>query len=103
MKSPALACPAEMRGSLWTTKDLARYMALSPRRVKCWWKRLRVPPDACRGNACHRWSWRAVCRLLKKWQAYWEAHGMTPESAGEKFSGKVKREREQRQLQFKFR
>lgn len=100
-KLPPIECPAEMRGSLWTTKDLARYMVLSTRRVKGWWKRLDVPPDACAGTGLHRWSWRQVKRLLLKWRKHWKAQGVLAEEATAKMRGDVKRQREKGQLLLK--
>lgn len=101
MKPPPIECPPDMRGSLWTTKDLARYMVLSPRRVKGWWKRLAVPPDACAATGLHRWSWRAVKRLLGKWRNYRRAAGL-PEDYASRVRGDFKRARERQQLRFKF-
>ncbi len=99
MSKPApIECPADMTGKLWTTKDLARFMGLHVNRVKHWWKTLKVPPDMCEGNALHRWSWRAVKRLLTRWRKHWQGRGATPEAGTEKFAGKVKAAREQRQL-----
>jgi hypothetical protein len=88
--------------SLLTTKDLAREMSLHPRTVKRWWKVLKVKPDACAGNGCHRWTPAAYARLLRKWRGYWAKRAFTPEEATAKWSGAVKAEREKRQLQFKF-
>lgn len=99
MRNPPIECPPEMRGSLWTTKDLARFMVLHTNSVKKWWKKLGVPPDACEGNALHRWSWRAVKRLLTRWRNHWKQHkGSAPDAGTEKFAGKVKAARDKRQL-----
>ena len=87
--------------SLLTTKDLARAMALHPRTVKRWWKRLKVKPDACAGNGCHRWTATAYARLLKRWQAYWAGRGLPAPEATRKFAGQVKLAREQPQLRLK--
>lgn len=88
--------------ALLTTKDLAREMGLHPRTVKRWWKRLKVKPDACAGNSCHRWTPAAYAKLLKRWQAYWEKRGKhrAPEATS-KFAGLVKRCREKPQLRLK--
>ena len=102
MKPPRIECPPDMKGSLWTTKDLARFMVLHPNRVKHWWKTLHVPPDMCEGNALHRWSWRAVRLLLTRWRKHWAKRGTTPERVRERQTGRVKAERERRQLRFRF-
>lgn len=98
MKPAPVTLPAEMAGLLWTTKDLARYMALHPRQVKRWWKRFKVKPDACQGNGCHRWTAKAVRRLLTKWRDHWAARGEQPAEATSKFAGLAKQCREKRQL-----
>ena len=103
MRNPPIECPADMKGSLWTTKDLARFMVLSPRRVKSWWKTLGVPPDACEGHATHRWSWRAVQRLLTRWRKHWQAQGRVAEEWTAKVRGDVKAQRERRQLRLPLR
>ena len=87
--------------SLLTTKDLAREMGLHPRTVKRWWKRLKVKPDACAGNSCHRWTPAAYAKLLKRWRAYWEKRGLPAPEATSKFAGLVKRCREKPQLRLK--
>lgn len=87
---------------LLTTKDLARELSLHPRTVKRWWKRLKVPPDACAGTACHRWTPKAYNRLMKKWRMYWAKRGFTAPEATAKWSGALKQAREKRQLRFKF-
>ena len=87
---------------LLTTKDLAREMGLHPRTVKKWWKRLKVKPDACAGNGCHRWTPAAYARLRKRWRAWWAKRGEQPAAAVSKFAGLVKRCREKQQLRFKF-
>lgn len=101
-KLPPIECPADMRGSLWTTKDLARYMVLSPRRVKSWWKRLEVPPDLCAATGLHRWSWKQVKRLLTKWRNYRKAQGMGEDYAA-KVRGDFKRQRERGQIRLPLR
>jgi hypothetical protein len=93
--------PADMANVLWGTKDLARYMGISTRAVKRWWKRFRVPPDACAANSLHRWTPAAVVKLLAKWRAAWQAQGVAAEEATAKFSGRVKAEAERRQLKLK--
>lgn len=50
----------------FTTKDIAQEMQVDPRTVKRWWKKYRVPPDACTANRCHRWTEAAKEKLLKK-------------------------------------
>lgn len=88
-----------MKGSLWTTKDLARFMVLHTNSVKKWWKALDVPPDMCEGNALHRWSWKAVKKLLTRWRRHWRKHkGTLPEEGTAKFAGQVKRQRDRLQL-----
>lgn len=84
--------------SLLTTKDLAREMGLHPRTVKRWWRKLKVKPDACAGNGCHRWTPTGSAKLLKRWKAYWLKRGQLAPQATSKFSGLVKRCREKRQL-----
>ena len=84
--------------SLLTTKDLAREMGLHPRTVKRWWRKLKVKPDACAANSCHRWTPKAAARLLKRWRAYWEKRGQCAPVAASKFAGLVKRCREKPQL-----
>lgn len=91
-----------MRGRAWTVKDFARYMGISTRRVRQWWKVLKVRPDVCTRSGCHRWSAKAAQRLFNKWRGEWAARGELPEAAVAKFAGVVKRTREKRQLQFKF-
>ena len=86
---------------LLTTKDLAQQMGLHPRTVKRWWRALKVPPDACQGNGCHRWTPRAFKRLLKRWRAYWIKRGFRTGEAAAKFSGEVKAAREKKQLLLK--
>ena len=72
---------------LLTTKDLAVEMRLDVRTVKRWWKRLGVPPDACRVNGCHRWTPAAARRLFDSWSGYWRRADTTPEIVSEKASG----------------
>lgn len=86
---------------LVTTKDLAREMGLHPRTVKRWWRLLRVPPDACAGNGCHRWTPRAGKRLLKKWRAHWLKRGFRSGEMAGKFRGEVKAARDKKQLRLK--
>lgn len=101
-KTPPVILPEEMRGLSWTVKDLARYMGISVRQVRKWWKRLRVRPDVCARHGCHRWSAPAAARLFKKWRGKWTARGQEPAEGVAKFAGLVKRAREKRQLRFKF-
>ena len=89
--------------SLLTTKDLAREMGLHPRTVKRWWKRLKVRPDACAGNSCHRWTPAAYAKLLQRWRAYWAKRCLPAPEATRKFAGLVKRCREKQQLLLKLR
>lgn len=96
-----VSLPADMANVLWGTKDLARYMGLSTRSVKAWWKKLRVPPDACAVNSLHRWTPAAVVKLLTKWRAAWRAEGLAAEEAVAKFSGRAKAEADKRQLKLK--
>jgi hypothetical protein len=60
-----------------------------------------VPPDACAANSLHRWTPKAVVKLLTKWHAAWKAKGLAPEVATEKFSGAAKAKAEKRQLKLK--
>ena len=83
---------------LLTTKDIARELALHPRTVKRWWKRLKVRPDACAGNGCHRWTPPAYAKLRQRWLAYWAKRGQPAPLGTSKFAGRVKRAREKRQL-----
>lgn len=71
--------------SLYTTKDLAAEMLLHPRTVKRWWRKLNVPPDACSGNACHRWTEAGKARLMRAWRDWWLMRGHTPEAQASKF------------------
>ncbi|MEN9575634.1 MAG: hypothetical protein RL514_3489 [Verrucomicrobiota bacterium] len=86
---------------LLTTKDLARKMAVHPKTVKRWWRKLKVKPDACSAHHCHRWTPAAAARLLKRWRAYWEKRGQRAPEATTKFAGLVKRCREKQQLRLK--
>ena len=99
--TPPVELPPEMAGLAWTTKDFARYMGLSTKRVKAWWKRLNVPPDRCARNSLHRWSPKAALRLLTQWRADWEGRNYDAVEATRKFAGLVKAEREKRQLRLK--
>ena len=72
---------------LLTTKDLAAEMLLHPRTVKRWWRRLDVPPDACNGNGCHRWTEAGAARLFKAWRAYWLRADTDPVSVAQKVAG----------------
>ena len=83
---------------LLTTKDIARDLALHPRPVKRWWKRLQVQPDACAGHSCHRWTPAAYAQLLQRWQAYWAKRGLLAPVGTSKFAGLVKKCREKAQL-----
>lgn len=74
---------------LATTKDLAVELQLHPRTVKRWWKKLGVPPDACTGNGCHRWTPEAVASLKRKWREWWTMRGHSPEVQSQKFTGSL--------------
>jgi hypothetical protein len=101
MKTPPAPLPDEMRGQTWTVKDFARHMGICTRAVRRWWKVLRVKPDVCVRNGCHRWSEKAARRLLTKWRGTWTAKGWQASEAVRKFAGQVKRERDARQLRLK--
>ena len=73
---------------LATTKDLAQLMQLHARTVKRWWKKLGVPPDACNGNGCHRWTPEAVEKLLTGWKHYWASRDRSPEVVKAKAEGR---------------
>ena len=77
-------------------------MLLHPRTVKRWWKLLAVPPDACAGNGCHRWTERAAKRLFQRWRKYWAGRGTLPQAVADKFGGVDSFLSEQRQLKFPF-
>lgn len=98
MKPPPVILPEEMRGLSWAVKDLARYMGISTRQVRKWWKVLKVRPDVCARHGCHRWSAKAAQRLFTKWRGKWSERGEDAGEAVAKFAGVVKRCREKRQL-----
>ena len=68
------------------TKDLAAEMALHPRTVKRWWKKLGVPPTVA-AHGCHRWSEAAAALLVQRWADYWAVRGHSAAAMGEKYAG----------------
>ncbi len=85
---------------LLTTKDLAAAMLLHPRTVKRWWKRLDVPPDACQGNGCHRWTAAGAARLFKAWRDYWLRADTDPVIVAQKAAGTFNPDKFQLTLNF---
>lgn len=89
-RSPKV-CPGgigDFSAPLLCTKDLARLMGLSTRRVKFWWKRLRVPP-LIGYNSVHRWTRQQSRVLVRRWRAAWKRKGeASAEEASDKYAGR---------------
>jgi len=52
-------------------------MQLSPRSVRRWAQKLRVPPTVP-GHACQRWSQADAEKLIDRWVEYWRTRHPSP-------------------------